>query len=249
MGKSTARRFRFLYFPVLFILLLVSWLATRRADVTGHTRVLFLTTLIVAIAIPYVYLLSRFASRRFASITMVVVPLLFIAWTVFGGRGVDSEALRSAYINQLQSYKGVPYVWGGETGCGIDCSGLARTALWQVMLKQGVLHANPKLFGPELWRFWWLDTSAKDMMSGKYGYTRAIGHADQMAGYDTSSLKPGDLALIDGVHVLIYVGDGKWTDASPEDQKVVVNRAPADSKRGWFKLPVTFARWWVLDDK
>lgn len=249
MGKSSAKRLRLLYFPVLFILLIGSWFAVRRSEMYGNTRLLFFITLAVAVAGPYAYLLGRLASRRYRRLVLVLTTLVFLGWMGFGGRDVDTNGLRSEYISQLESYKGVPYVWGGETGCGIDCSGLARTALWQVMLKKGIREANPSLFGPALWRFWWRDTSAKDMINGKYGYTRIIGRARMMAGYDTSLLKPGDLALIDGVHVLIYIGDGKWTDASPEDRKVVVNRAPEDSKRGWYRMPVTFARWWVLDDK
>jgi hypothetical protein len=91
--------------------------------------------------------------------------------------------------------------------------------------------------------------SARDMLRGKYGYTRVVGHADKLAGYPTLMLEKGDMAITDnGVHVMIYYGDGKWIEASPDDQKVVINEATADSKRAWFRTPVTFARWTILDE-
>ena len=114
-------------------------------------------------------------------------------------------------------------MWGGETTNGIDCSGLARVALWQAMMRQGIREVNPGCWARNLWNFWWTDMSTADILRGKHGYTKVIGYAPKVAGYDTSKLKIGDMAVAGRAHVMIYCGKGEWIEASPTDGKVVVN--------------------------
>jgi hypothetical protein len=192
--------------------------------------------------------LSRRGRRTRIAAAAVLAALCL--WSALASRSPQPDGLRQAYLVQLRSYLGTPYVWGGETGRGIDCSGLARVAFWQATLNYGARTGNPRLLGPGLWRFWWRDMSAMSMRAQSYGYMRRIGAASELAGCDTSDLKVGDVAVTEGgVHVLIYTGSGRWIEASPEDMKVTENPATAGSRRAYFRMPVTFLRWWLLDER
>jgi cell wall-associated NlpC family hydrolase len=249
MAKRSSLTFRNVYWPVLVCLILASALATRKAHVTSHTRLLFVLTFASIMMGAIVFVAKRIKSRPRLGYVLACVLVSISAWAVFADRQQDIDGLRAAYVQQLSSFRGTQYAWGGESKAGIDCSGLARTSLWQAMLERGIAEANPRLLGPTLWKFWWRDMSARALHDGCYGYTRAIDEAPELAGYDTSGLKAGDLAVtVGGVHVLIYFGKGQWIDASPDDQKVVANKAPADSERPWFKMPVKIMRWWILDN-
>lgn len=222
-----------------------SAIALRMPIITGHTRLLFVSTAAIGILCGFLFLI-RYPRLLIPTVSLFV---LFAAWVCLGGRPVDMSKLRAEYVNQLASFRNCRYVWGGETHAGIDCSGLARVALWRAMLVEGIRERNPRLLGPTLWKFWWNDVTAQNLVDRKYGYTRIIGRTSELAGYDTDRLKDGDFAVLSGSHVIVYHENGKWIDASPGDGKVVTNKAPADSKRGWFKCPAVFLRWWVLDDK
>jgi hypothetical protein len=49
-----------------------------------------------------------------------------------------------------------------------------------------------------------------------------------------------------GVHVLAYLGDGMWTEASPERMQVVSETVPQPSNH-WFRMPVKVVRWIELE--
>lgn len=237
------------WFLWIFIALMVaSAVAVRMSVMTTTVRILLAVTLGLGLLN-----IVLFCFRLLHSYPRLVYPSVFflaflLTWGILGSKPYNTEVLRTYYRNRLVKLQNVKYVWGGETKDGIDCSGLARVALWQAMFKSGLMQANPRLLGSMFWEFWFRDLSAKDLLHEKYGYTRVIGKADKLAGYDTSRLKIGDMAVAgDGVHVLIYMGDDRWTEANPDDQKVVTNQATAQSRRGWFNVNVTFVRWWVLD--
>lgn len=241
--------FRRLCLLVFGILLVASAVAVRAPVMSNSVRLILVVTFLFGCFTGLLYLI-----RVFSEHSRLLYPAFFFlaflaVWAVLGSRPPEEAMLRQRYCSRLRSFEGVRYVWGGETSRGIDCSGLARTALWQAMLHEGIKEANPHLLGPVLWKFWWRDMSARDILQGKYGYTHAIGEAEQVAGYDTSRLNPGDMAVTsDGVHVLIYSGKGQWIDAAPDDAEVTISKAPANSKRGWYRVPVTFVRWRILEE-
>ena len=41
----------------------------------------------------------------------------------------SAEARESDFVTVAERFKGVPYLWGGKTGLGLDCSGLVQTSL------------------------------------------------------------------------------------------------------------------------
>lgn len=239
--------FRSLCGSVFLLLIFASSVAVRASVMTSAVRLLLAATFLFSIFTGIVYLCCFLKHRYQATLPVLFFLIFFIFWMGFGGKPVNKADLRSAYVGRLVKLNGTPYVMGGETTGGIDCSGLARVGLWQAMVVQGIKYHNPRLLGPSLWKFWWRDMSVESIAEGRYGYTKVIGHADMLAGYDTSKLKRGDMAVASGRHVIIYRGDGKWIEANQNDGKVVINKAPKESKRGWFRRPVVLMRWRMLD--
>lgn len=239
--------FRTLCAWILGVLLVACGVAVRVSPMTTHVRVLLATTFLFFLFTCVVYLFSVVGTRPAGFFPALFFLVLFVVWSVLGSKPPDTDALRDAYYKRLHAFIGTPYAWGGETDLGIDCSGLARAALWQAMTREGIKEFNPRLLGSNLWDFWWHDLSARDIDDGKYGYTKVIGHTTKLAGYDTSVLEVGDMAVISEVHMMVYYGKGQWIEASPDDHKVVVNTAPANSKRPWFNQPATLVRWRMLE--
>ena len=240
--------FRALCAWIMGILLLACGIGVRISPMTGHVRVMLAVTLLFSAFTGFVFLFSAIGKRPAIVWPTVFFLVLFVVWDVLGSKPPDANALREVYYKRLHAFIGTPFAPGGETNVGIDCSGLARTALWQAMGREGIKEANPRLLGEKLWSFWWHDVSAGDIDEDKYGYTRVIGHASKLAGYDTSLLEIGDMAVASGTHVMVYYGKGQWIEASPHDGKVVVNKAPASSKRGYFQVPVRLIRWRIFDE-
>lgn len=232
----------------IFIGLMVATaIALRVSTMTPTVRLLVVVMLGFGLFTGLVYLIRYFLNEPRALCPAFFILALFVTWSILGKKPPNVRALEQMYVKQLLYYRGTPHQWAGETNGGIDCSGLARAALWQAMLKVGVKEANSSLLGPQLWKFWWRDLSAGDMLKGRYGYTRVIGVADRLAGHDTSALSEGDMAIVGrGTHVLIYCGEDQWIGANPQDGRVVLNKATARSKRPYFLQPVTFVRWWIL---
>lgn len=232
---------------ILGVLLLACAICVRVAPMTGHLRLLLATTFFFLLFTIVVYVFTMIGNRPTIVFPTLFFVVLFILWSAIASKSPDTDALRGVYYKRLRAFIGTPFMQGGETDLGIDCSGLARSALWHAMVRQGIKEFNPRLLGPSLWKFWWRDLSASDIDQGKYGYTVVIGYAKKLAGYDTDGLQIGDMAIADKSHVMIYYGKGQWIEASPVDYKVVVNRAPASSKREWFNEPVTLLRWRIFE--
>jgi hypothetical protein len=239
--------FRALCAWILGVLLVACGIGIRVSSMTGHVRLLLVVTLLFTIFTALVFIFSVIGRRPTTVFPAIFFLAFLILWAVVGNKPADIEQLRANYYKRLHAQIGTPFVWGGETNLGIDCSGLARSALWQAMVREGIKEVNPRLLGTRLWYFWWRDVSARDIEEGRYGYTRVLGHADKLAGYDTSELKVGDMAVADKTHLMVYYGKGQWIEASPVDHKVVVNKAPKSSKREWFNEPVTLVRWSVFE--
>jgi NlpC/P60 family len=48
------------------------------------------------------------------------------------GASAPGGALAERFLSQVKSFQGVPYVWGGESRQGVDCSGLVQLAAREV---------------------------------------------------------------------------------------------------------------------
>jgi hypothetical protein len=228
-----------------FVFLVITAVGTRLFPyMTQPVRAFIVVTVLLGLSALATAVVGLCRRSRQGIAAIVVIVLALTVWCVAASRPVDSEALRRAYVKSLLSFDGTEYVWGGEMHYAVDCSGLARAALWQAMIKEGLRTGNPRLLGPALWRFWWTDMSA-NTMGTPTRFTRPICNVERLAGYHNSDVRTGDLAVTHG-HVLIYIGNGKWIESNPDDHKVVVNAATADTERAYFRMDVTISRWWIL---
>ncbi|BCM92561.1 hypothetical protein IAD21_04443 [Abditibacteriota bacterium] len=173
----------------------------------------------------------------------VSIPLLLCA--LWPASKPDSSQLRAHYLAALVAYQGTPYVWGGENGRGLDCSGLMRRAMIDALISQGWHDHNPALWR-EATSVWWHDCSASAMKSGYNGYIEPLFPAKNLNALDTTRLRGGDLAITQsGVHVLAFVGGKTWIQADPNlangGDKVIQTTAP--TKNGWFTQRVQICRW------
>ncbi len=183
--------------------------------------------------------------RICVALTSTVVALIF----VWPARPANSPELSRAYVASMRNYLGTRYVWGGENGRGIDCSGLMRRGLVDALLSEGWTTKNPSLWR-EAATVWWRDCSALEMKRGYGNRIKQRFEADNLNEIDTSRLQPGDLAVLqNGVHVLAFAGEKTWIQADPNlvngGDKVILTMAP--SKNGWFHQPVVICRWRILD--
>ncbi|MBP2654051.1 MAG: NlpC/P60 family protein [Firmicutes bacterium] len=108
---------------------------------------------------------------------------------------IGSEASGAAIITTAQKYMGVPYVWGGETTSGFDCSGFTQ----YVMKSNGVT----------------LPRTAAD----QFAIGSPVQKTDLKAGdlVFFTTYKPG------ASHVGFYMGDGNFIHASSVAAKVTVS--------------------------
>jgi hypothetical protein len=194
----------------------------------------------------FALLLAALWNRKTVRWTGLSACALVGLFMVLPGREMPKDRLRNAYINELRAFEGTRYVWGGENGLGIDCSGLVRKAMIKAHLRMGLTTFNPCGARKAL-SLWWHDCSAKALRDGYRDLVRAIGETPGINVLDHAPLLPGDLAVTaNGVHVLAYLGNNTWIEAEPSAGRTIVLAAPSDGHH-WFKVPIRLLRWACLE--
>lgn len=173
---------------------------------------------------------------------LVLVGVLVLGFLFAPGRPVNAATLQQETVTSLLGYQGTPFVWGGESRFGVDCSGLVRMGRIWAELKLGTRTANPALVRHGLW-LWWRDCSAAQLGTGSYHFTRLLRREQSINQGSDADLLPGDLGVLaDGIHVVAYLGGHRWIEADPGLEKVVVVGIP-DKTNAWFNQSVRLVRW------
>ena len=225
---------------VRLVCLLVLGLGYPIRTTTSRTACVILVVLVWALGL----LVFRSKPARFLFVGLLV---WILAIAFLPGRGIDSNGLRTAYVNALRSYSGVKYVWGGENGLGIDCSGLVRQGMIDATFRQGVLTSNPGLIR-QSFSIWWHDSSAERLGAGYGGRLLALRQTPSLSTFDYSTVRPGDVAVtVSGEHTLAYVGHQTWIEADPGDYagRVIQVTVPG-SRNPWLDTPMRILRWRLL---
>lgn len=200
---------------------------------------------IVAVPALFIAAVILLWHRKYLRLVPLVILGIILIALVIPGRGHNPERLRMFYVASLRSYEGTRYIWGGENGFGIDCSGLVRNGLINAHIHDAFLGANPRGFRHAL-ELWWYDCSARALKSGYREWARPLFTADSVNEIDLTLLAPGDLAVTsDGIHVMAYLGMGEWIEADPGLGKVFKGCVPVRNK--WFERPVSVIRWKILE--
>lgn len=177
---------------------------------------------------------------------LIVLPILACIPFLLPSRAIDATELRANYLQALTRYEGSTYYWGGENKRGIDCSGLPRRSLRDALLRYGIAHANGKAFRLAAEQ-WYYDTSAKALGEGYRSFTKNLAIEGTVQSIDSSTLKAGDLAVTkNGIHTMVYLGEGKWIQADPSIGAVATLHGRNDQNT-WFDAPITMHRWTILD--
>jgi hypothetical protein len=170
----------------------------------------------------------------------IFVAVGLAAW--LPGRPINPVRLQDDYVGALSSYRNTLYVWGGESRLGVDCSGLVRIAMVDACAWEALRTHNAGLIRRAAW-IWWHDCSAADLGDGYSGNTVPVESAKKLSAADPGELRPGDMAVLaDGLHVMAYLGDGRWIEADPRPLRVVVYDA-AGRTDVWSNMSVRIVRW------
>lgn len=179
-------------------------------------------------------------------LALVFLPLCVAGFLIFPGRPADKNQLRATYVTTLRSYEGTRYIWGGENVFGIDCSGLVRAGLIKANFREGLVALNPRLIRFAL-SLWWHDSSAEALGHEYRKLTKLLSEGINLNQVDQNQILPGDIAVtVSGVHVMAYLGEGKWIEADPNIGKTVIVQVP-ESKNPWFQETFKILRWRELD--
>ncbi len=205
---------------------------------TGTTRLL----LMGGFAVLWLAAVVVFRQRRRVLISLVAGAGVMAGFLLLPGRTPNSRTLRAEYVRSLEGFQGTAYIWGGENGMGIDCSGLIRCGWIDANLRTGLRTLNPGLVRQGA-QIWWQDCSAEELGAGYRDRTRLAETASALNRLDYAHLQTGDIAVTEsGSHTLAYLGDRNWIEADPLAGSVITLQAPK-AKYPWFEQPIKILRW------
>jgi hypothetical protein len=190
-------------------------------------------------------MLAVWKRRPWRYALMAIILVLGIA-ALLPLRRVDTTALRASYVQHLLSYRDVAYVWGGENGRGVDCSGLVRAGLIDAEARESLATCNPGLLRDAA-SLWWFKCNARNLRDRYRNQTREIFTTPALRLLDDAALLPGDFAVTaDGTHALAYIGHGTWIQADPDSMHVMTFNAHHDSEPH-VNIPMHIMRWRRFD--
>jgi hypothetical protein len=205
---------------------------------TGTMRLL----LLCGVSALWIAAVIVFRARRGALTALLIAVATGVGFLLLPGRPANPNALRAEYVRSLEGFQGTAYIWGGENGAGIDCSGLIRCGWIDANLRTGLRTLNPDLVRQAA-RVWWQDCSAEELGKGYRDQVHLWGTTPTLNLMDYAMLRPGDIAVTQsGVHTLAYLGDRTWIEADPLAGSVITVQAPAPANP-WMEQPVKILRW------
>jgi hypothetical protein len=227
---------------ILTIGSLVALVAVNMDPVTTKLHRLVILCALVGIWLGPMFLLWK---RKAIRIALAVIPVIAIMPFLLPGKEIKQAELREYYTTNLIAFNGTEYDWGGESGRGIDCSGLPRKAMRDALFSYGIGHFDGGCMRT-FFIHWWNDASAKALAEGYLDFTFPTDQSGIISIMDYANLQPGDLVVTeDRRHILAYIGGEYWIQADPGAGKVIVKNGRTSSN-GWFAVPVTSHRWSVL---
>lgn len=221
-------------FFLLWVLIFPVW--------SSLVKLITLLLIIILIGLLWYLFLLRYSLRIFLIFFFSIFGL-FVLYFSFPKK-ISNDYIAKEYVKQLEKYNWVNYVRWWENSIWIDCSWLIRKSLINTYFIVGFKYARIEFLW-EWFVFWRYDMSAK-AMSQENKYSFVVGRGESINSFDHANLQPWDFAVTaNGVHVLAYLWNNQWIQASPNASKVIINSIP-DENDPWLEQNVVFKRWKVL---
>ncbi len=143
-------------------------------------------------------------------------------------RAPDPNEFTKTFVDQVTSYDGVHYRFGGESFLGMDSSGLVRRSLIITYVKLAIFEGKWALL-KRAYAVWNSKVALSILTLYENPYTKVIGTFQNINLIVKTRLKAGDLAIgPTGSQVAVYIGGNNWVTSDSSVAKVVIERAPSD---------------------